>query len=157
MAMSTGAASAVPFLEDAADLYSESGGAFESSVTRVALAQCLLALERREAANRELDRAIATFQALGAEHHLARALALRATPKAGAPGNGANGLTPRELEVLSLVADGKSNADIAETLVLSIRTVERHLATVYEKLDLDGRNARAAAVSYALRHGLIRN
>jgi DNA-binding NarL/FixJ family response regulator len=39
--------------------------------------------------------------------------------------------------------------------VLSIRTVERHLATVYQKLGLHGRNARAAAVSYALREGLL--
>jgi DNA-binding CsgD family transcriptional regulator len=64
-------------------------------------------------------------------------------------------LTPREAEILALVAEGRSNQQIAATLVLSVRTVERHLATVYRKLGLHGRSARAAAVSYALREGLL--
>ncbi len=52
-----------------------------------------------------------------------------------------------------MVSTGMSNQDIASELVLSVRTVERHLATVYQKLGLQGRSARAAAVSYVLRQG----
>jgi DNA-binding CsgD family transcriptional regulator len=66
-----------------------------------------------------------------------------------------DGLTAREAEVLGLAADGLSNQQIADELVLSVRTVERHLATVYQKLDLHGRSARAAAVSYAHRQHLL--
>jgi len=54
-------------------------------------------------------------------------------------------LSPRELEVLGLVAGGLTNEEIAERLVLSVRTVERHLSTIYAKLRLSGKAARAAA------------
>jgi len=57
------------------------------------------------------------------------------------------GLTDRELEVLRLVAAGHSNADIAVTLAISVRTVERHLTNVYAKMGLLGRSARAAAAA----------
>ncbi len=60
-------------------------------------------------------------------------------------------LSPRERDVLRLAADGRSNEQIAESLSLSIRTVERHLSNVYEKLALDGRSARAAAVAAWIR------
>ncbi len=56
-------------------------------------------------------------------------------------------LSPRELEVLRLAADGLDNEAIADALTLSVRTVERHLQNVYGKLDLTGRNARTAAVA----------
>jgi DNA-binding NarL/FixJ family response regulator len=66
-----------------------------------------------------------------------------------------NGLTAREIEVLRLVAAGKSNAEIAEALVVSIRTAERHLANIYAKLGTGGAVARAAATSYAHVHGVV--
>lgn len=56
-----------------------------------------------------------------------------------------DGLSPRELEVLGLVAAGLTNDGIAERLFLSARTVERHLSTIYAKLRLSGKAARAAA------------
>jgi pimeloyl-ACP methyl ester carboxylesterase/DNA-binding CsgD family transcriptional regulator len=59
-------------------------------------------------------------------------------------------LSPRELEVLRMAADGLDNEAIADALTLSVRTVERHLQNVYAKLDLAGRNARTAAVSRLL-------
>ena len=53
----------------------------------------------------------------------------------------------RELEILRLVSDGRSNEEIAARLHLSIRTVERHLGNLYRKLDLSGKSARAAAAA----------
>ena len=66
------------------------------------------------------------------------------------PGN----LTPRQTEVLRLLADGLSNKEIAARLYLSPGTVERHLATIYRKLGLGG---RVAAARYAVEHGLAQH
>jgi DNA-binding CsgD family transcriptional regulator/tetratricopeptide (TPR) repeat protein len=65
-----------------------------------------------------------------------------------------NGLTAREVEVLRLIARGRANPEIAAELVLSVRTVERHVANIYEKIGASGRAARATAVSYALATGV---
>jgi DNA-binding CsgD family transcriptional regulator len=59
------------------------------------------------------------------------------------------GLSPREVEVLRLLADGQSNKEIAAALTLSIHTVERHLVNIYAKI---GARGRADAVAFALRH-----
>jgi DNA-binding NarL/FixJ family response regulator len=56
-------------------------------------------------------------------------------------------LTAREEQVLELVAQGRSNEDIAATLFLSVRTVERHLSNIYAKLRVSGKSARAAAAA----------
>jgi LuxR family transcriptional regulator, maltose regulon positive regulatory protein len=61
-------------------------------------------------------------------------------------------LTPRELDVLKLVAQGMSNPDIAQRLYLSEHTVHRHLANILRKLGL---SSRAAAAAWAARAGLI--
>jgi len=61
-------------------------------------------------------------------------------------------LTRRELEVLRLVAEGHTDREVAETLVISHRTVNRHLSNIFVKLDVQG---RAAAVAYAIRQGLV--
>jgi predicted ATPase/DNA-binding CsgD family transcriptional regulator len=63
----------------------------------------------------------------------------------------AAGLTDRELEVLRLVAQGRTNREIAEALVLSEKTVARHLTNIFTKTGVDN---RAGATAYALRHGL---
>ncbi len=62
-----------------------------------------------------------------------------------------HGLTPRELEVLRLVASGQSNKAIAAGLVLSEKTVERHLSNIFSKL---GVSSRAAATAFAYEHEL---
>jgi DNA-binding CsgD family transcriptional regulator len=62
-----------------------------------------------------------------------------------------DGLTPREAEVLRLLATGASNQEIADALVVSVRTVERHLLHVYDKI---GARRRGEAVAYALRRGI---
>jgi DNA-binding NarL/FixJ family response regulator len=56
-------------------------------------------------------------------------------------------LSARELEVLRLAAQGQDNAAIAESLTLSVRTVERHLHNTYQKLGIQGKSARTAAVA----------
>ena len=62
------------------------------------------------------------------------------------------GLTPRELEVLRLVAAGRSNREIADTLFISVPTVKSHLSNMLGKLDLP---SRSAATAYAHIHGLL--
>ncbi len=61
-------------------------------------------------------------------------------------------LTKRELEVLHLVAKGHTDKQVAGTLVISPRTVNRHLSNIFIKLDVPG---RAAAVAYVIRQGLV--
>jgi predicted ATPase/DNA-binding CsgD family transcriptional regulator len=65
-----------------------------------------------------------------------------------------NELTEREVDVLRLITAGKSNQEIAQELVLSLRTVERHISNIYQKIGATGRVARATATAYALKHGL---
>ena len=68
------------------------------------------------------------------------------------PAEAASALTPRELDVLQLIAQGLSNADIAHRLVLSEHTVHRHLANILRKLGL---SSRAAAAAWGVRAGLV--
>jgi DNA-binding CsgD family transcriptional regulator len=64
-------------------------------------------------------------------------------------------LSYREVEVLRLVAAGRTNQEIADALVLSVRTVERHLGHVYDKLGATGKSARAMATAYGIANGLV--
>jgi predicted ATPase/DNA-binding CsgD family transcriptional regulator len=61
-------------------------------------------------------------------------------------------LSPREVEVLGLVAEGLTNAQVAQRLFLSPRTVQRHLNSIYHKL---GVSSRAVATRFAIEHGLL--
>ena len=97
----------------------------------------------------ELDAARWTFVELGAAPDVARIDALSRT--AGA--RGAGGLSARELEVLRLVAAGKTNRAIAADLVLSEKTVARHVSNIFAKL---GVSSRAAATAHAYEHDLVR-
>ena len=78
----------------------------------------------------------------------------RAVPPAAVLGPPPAGLTKREFELLRLAAAGLDNCQIAETLTLSVRTVERHLSNAYLKLGVSGKAARAAAVAGLVRRGL---
>ncbi len=69
---------------------------------------------------------------------------------AGTPAGALRSLTDREIDVLRLVGQGRDNAEVAQELALSVRTVERHLTSIYAKLGLTGRAARAAAVARLL-------
>ena len=121
-------------LEDAVDTFTRSGAPFEAAQARLALADSLAALGRGEAAARESAAARERLRELGAP----AALPL---PE----------LTPREREVLALLAEGLTNRGIAERLVLSEHTVHRHVTSILRKLDLPSRTAAAAL---AVRAGL---
>ena len=81
-----------------------------------------------------------------------RPAARTAEPGAAGSGKAATMLTPREQEVLTLVAQGLSNPDIAQRLFLSEHTVHRHLANILRKLNL---SSRAAAAAWGVRSGLV--
>jgi DNA-binding CsgD family transcriptional regulator len=116
------------------------------------LAQVLAALERKDAAAGQPRVAHQALHQMQAGGEAQRAGALGSEPDAAVPGEDVTVLTPRELDVLQLVAQGLSNADIAARLVLSEHTVHRHLANILRKLGL---SSRAAAAAWAVRTGLV--
>jgi DNA-binding NarL/FixJ family response regulator len=83
---------------------------------------------------------------------LGRTDAAAGPPRAAGSGAAVTALTPRERDVLTLVAQGLSNIGIAARLVLSEHTVHRHLASILRKLGL---SSRAAAVAWGVRTGLV--
>jgi pimeloyl-ACP methyl ester carboxylesterase/DNA-binding CsgD family transcriptional regulator len=104
-----------------------------------------------EAAARAIDDFLGEEEA---EHRTARAASspeLSVAESRPARTNAA-GLTAREVAVLRLLAAGRTNEEIAQELVLSVRTVERHITNIYGKIDARG---RANATAYALTHGLL--
>ena len=96
----------------------------------------------------ELEAARAVFGQLGAAPDLARLDSLIR----GAPSDRPLGLTPRELQVLRLVAAGKTNKAIAAELFLSEKTIDRHVSNILTKLDVP---SRAAATARAYQHEII--
>jgi DNA-binding CsgD family transcriptional regulator len=131
-------------LEDAADLFGDCGAPFEAAHARLDLARVLAAMGREGPANRERESAEEALRRL--RPSISAAVGGTASP----PG----GLTGREAEVLRLLATGLSNQEIADHLVLSVRTVERHISTIYEKLGAHGKAARAFATAFATKNGL---
>jgi DNA-binding NarL/FixJ family response regulator len=123
---------------------------YEAARVRVVIGLAYRALDDRDAAEMELDAARWIFADLGASLDLARVQALvRDVPPAAAD---AHPLSTRELEVLRLVAAGKSNRVIAAELFISERTVERHVSNIFAKLNV---SSRAAATAYAYEHQLV--
>jgi DNA-binding NarL/FixJ family response regulator len=121
-------------LENAVEGFERSGAPYEAAQARLALAETLLALGRDERAAREENAARAALGALNAQSADQR------------------GVTPREREVLALLAKGLTNRQIAQRLVLSEHTVHRHVTNILRKLDLPSRTAAAAE---AVRSGLL--
>jgi LuxR family transcriptional regulator, maltose regulon positive regulatory protein len=140
--------------EDAVALYLRAGAPFEAARARLELARALAALDRRDGADTQLRAAAAAFGEIGAAREAERARSLMESLAGGRHGGGATtgGLTARELEVLREVANGRSDREIAESLVLSEHTVHRHISNVLRKL---GVSTRAAAVAHAARNGLL--
>jgi DNA-binding CsgD family transcriptional regulator len=126
-------------------LWSGVGAPYETARARVLVARALRELGDEDSATTEFAAARRAFAEVGAAPAATEVDRLlgRARPA---------GLTERELEVLKLVAEGRSNPDIARVLVLSHKTVERHLSNIFTKLDVPSRTAAAA---YAHEHGLM--
>jgi DNA-binding NarL/FixJ family response regulator len=138
-------------LEDATLRFQRSGAPFEAARARVELARVLAEEGRAKDAAREARTASTSLQRIGAAREAERAKALVAGLEGG-PSRVDSPMTNREREVLRLIADGKTNREIAERLVLSEHTVNRHVTNILAKL---GSSSRSAAVADALRRELI--
>jgi DNA-binding NarL/FixJ family response regulator len=141
-------------LEEDTILFEAAGMGYEAVASRIAHADLLLQLGQLERARVVASAAVGGATELGARTELARAHALlrRVRPE---PGCSAGELTSREIEIVRLIAGGLTNAQIAERLVLSQRTVERHTSNIYLKLGVSGTAARTLAVAHARRLGLL--
>jgi DNA-binding NarL/FixJ family response regulator len=126
----------------AAEVWQEFDAPYELARARELIGLACRALGDEDSAAFELEAAHETFVRLGAAADLARLEGSRA----------GHGLSPRELQVLKLVAAGRTNKAIAVELVLSERTVERHVSNIFAKLGL---STRAAATAFAYQHGLV--
>lgn len=140
-------AEAIPPLRRAFAIWAAFGAPYIAARIRMRIGDACGALGDAEGARLEREAARAAFEALGAVTDLAEAEAhLGQRPR--------NVLTAREREVMRLIAEGRTNRAIAAVLVLSEKTVERHVSNIYDKL---GVASRAAATAHALKHDLMRD
>jgi ATP/maltotriose-dependent transcriptional regulator MalT len=142
------AEAALPSLRRAWRAWQEIDAPYEAARTRVLVGLACRALGDDATARLELDAAAETFERLGATPDAARVAALVEPPRV----RDRHGLTQRELEVLRLVAAGRSNRQIAAALVVSEHTVAGHLQNIFGKL---GVSSRTAATAFAFEHDLV--
>jgi DNA-binding CsgD family transcriptional regulator len=121
---------------------------YEAARVRVLIGLACRALGDHDTATMEFEAAGRAFAQLGAAPELKRLDSLNRRAAAG----DAHGLTSREMEVLRLVAAGRSNREIAEALVISEHTVARHLQNIFMKLRV---SSRTAATGFAFEHDLV--
>jgi DNA-binding NarL/FixJ family response regulator len=134
-------------LREAFAIWHEMPAPYEAARTRALIAGCCRALGDEHSAEVELDAARWAFQQLGAKADLAR-LEAEAAPASAVPGN----LSAREIDVLRLVAAGNTNRAIANELIISEKTVARHVSNIFTKI---GVSTRAAATAFAYEHRLV--
>jgi DNA-binding CsgD family transcriptional regulator len=142
------AQAALVALRNAWHLWQELEAPYEAARTRVLIGLACRALGDDETAALELEAARGVFVELEAAPDVARVDSLARRAGRAEP----HGLTPRELQVLRLVAAGGTNKAIAAELVLSERTIDRHVSNIFAKL---GVSSRAAATAYAYEHRLV--
>jgi DNA-binding CsgD family transcriptional regulator len=121
---------------------------YAAARVRVLIGLACRALGDEDGAGLEIDAARSVFERLGAMPDLARIDSLLK----GRPSSHAHRLTPRELQVLRLVAAGATNKAIASKLSLSEKTIDRHVSNIFAKLDVP---SRTAATAFAYQHKLI--
>jgi ATP/maltotriose-dependent transcriptional regulator MalT len=134
-------------LQDALALWQRLSVPYEAATTGTLLGQALRELGDPEAAAAAFRSAAVLFDQLGARID-------DEVPGQTPPGTRQRpaGLTDREVEVLQLVAAGLTNQEIAATLLLSVKTISRHLSNIFTKINV---TSRAAATAYAFEHGLV--
>ena len=135
-------------LRSAWRLWHELDAPYEAARVRVLVGLACRVLGDDDAAAMELEAARGVFETLGAAPDLRDVDSLLGTAAA----RDSCGLTPRELEVLRLVAAGRSNREIADALVISEHTVARHVQNIFTKLRVP---SRTAAVAFAFEHALV--
>ena len=141
------AQAALPALRSAAASWRQLDAPYEGARVRVLVGRACRMLGDEPSARLEFEAARDTFARLGAQPDV-----LRADVLLGRAAEDRHGLTARELEVLRLVAGGATNRAIAAELVLSERTVDRHVSNIFAKLRVA---SRAAATAYAYEHRLL--
>ena len=142
------ARAALAALHDGWDQWSQLDAPYEGARTRLLMALACRHLGDSDTADLEFEAAIRVFRDLGAGPDLARSQQL-ARPNAP---RAAGGLSAREVQVIRLLATGKTNRAIAGELFISDKTVGRHVSNIFTKLGL---SSRAAATAYAFKHGLV--
>jgi len=142
------AAVALGSLRQAFELWQRVDAPYESARVRLTIGQACCLVGDDEAGEMEFDAAKAVFDELGAAvvTQQGNFVAESSTPIRLHP------LTPREAEVLRLIAAGKTNKTIAEDLFLSERTIDRHVSNILTKLEI---SSRSAATAYAYRNKLV--
>jgi LuxR family maltose regulon positive regulatory protein len=139
--------------EDALDLFARAGNPYATAQCRLDLAEVLTGMDRSRDARAEIEAAREALASLGAAAGVERAAKLlaRLSPAGRARAEALpDGLSPRQCDVLRLLARGLSNRDIGQELFVSEFTVKRHVADILAKLDLP---SRAAAAAYAVERG----
>lgn len=142
------AKAAIACLRDALAIWQAIDAPYRAARTRLAIALACRALGDEDGVRLELEAANAVFERLGARPDVVHVETLQRGVHAGA----ARDLTRRELEVLRLVATGQRNKEIAATLALSEKTIDRHVSSILAKLCV---SSRAAATAYAHRNRLL--
>jgi DNA-binding CsgD family transcriptional regulator len=135
-------------LRRAFEAWQAANAPYQAARVRVLIGLTCRSLGDEEACGLEIAAARAIFERLGAAPEMARLHALGTAP----PPVHVHGLTRRELQILRLIASGKTNKAIAAELFLSERTIERHVSNIFCKLDVP---SRAAATAYAYEHKLL--
>jgi len=142
------AGGAVVQLRHACSIWRAIEAPYEIARVRALLGRAYRQLGDEDGAEMEFEAAAETFERLGAAPDAAQVSALFVAK----PAEAAGALTGREVEVLRLVATGKTNRAIASDLSISEKTVARHVSNIFVKLDLA---SRSAATAYAYSHKLL--
>jgi DNA-binding NarL/FixJ family response regulator len=142
------ARSALGVLRQAWNAWQELEAPYAAARVRALVGLAARALGDEDSAAMELDAARCVFQQLGAAHDAAQTESLL---RKRASENDSE-LSARELQVLRLIAEGRTNRQIATTLMISEKTVARHVSNIFVKLGL---STRAAATAYAYEHQLV--
>ena len=143
------AAAALPPLRRAWREWQALEAPYDAARARSLLGRACLDMGDEDGANLEFEAARTAFERMGAAPDVAR---LDALNRRARPRGHDHGLTPRERDVLALVATGRTNRKIARDLSISEKTVARHVANLFRKLGL---SSRAAATAWAYEHHLV--